>query len=517
MNKYSSTESNLVSFQKTVFLLVALSCTLILVFGVYGAQGNISEEDILRVRTLNGKGFNTADPSQLELATEYELDLALYSNLIRFKPGSTETRLDAAKSLSISEDKKVISFELKKGIMFHKGYGEMTSEDVKFSFEMRLDSPYSSDWSELDHVEITGKYSGKIILKNPMPKLLTSTLPFLSGMIVSKDAYEEKGDQFGTNPIGSGPYYWKEWTPGEELVLERFEDYYGEKPEFKRIVIYPVENNKAAEMQLESRDLDASSISLGSVDRFKQMENVQVNISSPLRYIWLGFNTEEPPFDDIKVRKAIRYAIDKEEIIQGAFFGVPEEACTLLAPGILGYWEDCPEHEQDLDKAKKLLAEAGYPDGFNIKMTGSPDYRRVPVYVKEQLAKINVKAEIDILEPGTAYQYLGEESHRGLHVSEYNLTLDPGYWFAWFTCDQVGKWNFPKWCNEEFSRLYKEAETTVNKEKRAEKYVKMQQIMKEEVPVVWLTHGAAVRAHSDSIDSSYLFQYAQWRHFKKAE
>lgn len=501
----------------SVVVLVLISGLLFSCASFVNGAEKVAEEDILRVRAVKGSRIKTLNPLNLKEGSEYEHDLLLYSNLIRYKPGTTETQLDAAKSLEVSEDGKTISFTLKEGIQFHKGYGEMTAEDVKFSFEERLDSPYSGDWQTLDHVEVTGKYSGKIILTDPMPKLLTSTLPFLSGMIVSKDAYQEKGAKFGTQPIGSGPYYFKDWVPGEKVVFERFEDYYGEKPDFKQIVVYPVSDLKTAELQFDRGDLDDTAISLGSVDKYRKKEDVEINKLKPFRYVWVGFQTCKPPFDDIKVRKAVRAAVSLDEIIQGAFFGVAEKNGCMISSEVLGYWGDCPSYDQDIEKAKKLLEEAGYPDGFETTLYGAPEgpYKRTAVLVKEQLAEIGVKVNIKLKDNN--YPVVGQNCPPGMHVDAYNLTPDPGYWTAWFTCDQVGEWNFPHWCSEEYDELNRKAGSTMDKEERGQFYIDMQKIVEEEVPMLFITNGAAVHVTQDNIEPSYVGQYAQCRYYEKSD
>ncbi|MFW6049263.1 MAG: ABC transporter substrate-binding protein [Candidatus Bipolaricaulota bacterium] len=478
------------------------------------------EGEVLRVRSRKGQDIQTMDPAFHLGDEEYNINLAIFSRLMKYEPGSQELTLDAAKSVDVSEDGKVVTFELKQGIQFHEDYGELTAEDVKFSYERIIDpendSPYKSSWRTLDHVEVTGEYTGKLVFDEPLASLFTTSIPYTAGAIVSKEAYEDLGDEFATHPIGSGPYRWKSWTPNQEIVLEKFDDYYGEKPYFDTIEILTIENDKSAEMAFDRGELDDTSISLTSIDRYEGKKDSVIHTLTNLRYHWIGFNVQEAPFDDIKVRKAIRYAVNVDEIIEGAYNGIPERNNCALPPSMVGSWDECPSYEQDVQKAKELLAEAGYPNGFEVDIiTSGPDYHSLSAQIlQQQLMQIGIVTRIKEVENG--YETL-RKLPQNMHYYSFSLNLNPGYWFEWFTCDQVGKWNFPAWCSEEFDALLEEAATTMDQEERAEKFVEMQKIMHEEVPLIFVTNGSKIHVTKPEIEPSYLGQYSQYEYFTKAE
>jgi len=483
------------------------------------AWGN---DDAIRVRSRLGNHIDNMDPAHYVGGEEYNIDLAIHAKLYRYKPGSQELVLDAAESVEISEDSTKISFVLKQGIQFHEGYGELTAEDVKFSFERHLDpresSEYKDDWQTLCRVDITGKYTGDIILTQPYAPLFVSTIPYTSGSIISKAAFEDLGDKFATHPIGAGPYRWAEWIPEEKIVLERFDDYFGELPDIKTIVILPIKDDKAAELAFDSGELDETLVSLEEIGRYRDDPNVNVALVNNLRYHWVGFNMQHPPFDDIRVREAVRYVVDVDEVLQGAFDGVAPRANAMLAPGILGYWENAPQHQPDIDEAKSLLAAAGYPDGFEIELSAASDPRSslVVQIVQQQLAQVGIKATIKIVE-GSLYNYVGKEDHPGMHYYSYSAIPDPGYWFEWFTCDQVGKWNVWKWCNAEYDQIKDKAGLIMDREERAQLYIKLQQMMDEDITCVWLTNGASPHVYRDNIKPVYLTMFSQYHYWEEAE
>ena len=491
----------------------------LLVLFVAGGTLAYAAEDTLRVRARNGADIDTMDPAHYRGNEEYNIDLSLYSKLVKYEPGSSELKLDAAESLEVSDDGLVIEFTLKEGIQFHHGYGEMTAEDVKFSFERIADpetnSAYASDWATLDRVEVTDRYSGRIILSEPFAPLFSSTLPWTPGSIVSKAAYEELGERFATNPVGSGPYYWSQWTPNQLIVLERFEDYHGELPNFQRIEIHPILDAGVAEFSFEAGELDSTEISLESVERYQGDPDVVVEILSTLRYHWLGFNHQEEPFDDPLVREAVRYAVDVDEVLAGAYNNIPLRANTMLAPEILGYWEDAPVYEPNLERARELLAEAGYADGLSTTITtdSGPEHMQSTTIVQQQLRRVGIEAEINIVPD--MYSTLGEGSVPGLHYASFSAIVDPGYWFEWFTCEQIGLWNYWKWCNEEYDQLKDQAALTVDPEERAELYVRMQQIMDEDISVIWVTNGANVHVYrTGELEPSFLAMYSQYHYWQ---
>ena len=508
-------KSNLL-IKRTVLLVMVLLLVFSTSFIVYSAGHNI-----VKSRMRLGEDIENLDPAHL--VRGYDIALALYNNLLKYKPGSSELVNDAAEEFDISEDGKVITFKLKEGIQFHKGYGEMTAEDVKFSFERIIDpeenSEYTADWQTLDRVEVTGKYTGRIILKEPLASLLVTTIPFTPGSIISKKAYEELGNRFATNPVGSGPYYMERWVPEQLLVLSRFEDYFDEKPNIEKIELYPIVDTNISEMNFDKGDLDVTEISLDSIDRYESDSDVDVHILSTLKYGFIGFNHQYPPFDDIDVRKALRYAIDVDMIIDGAYSGVPKRANAMIAPGILGHWEDAPQYDVNIEKAKEHLAMAGYEDGFEVEMvtTSNPLYMNICQIVKENLREIDVEVNIKLIETSAWYEYVGNESHPIMFFETFSLTLDPGYWVEWFTTEQVGKWNFLKWSNSEYDELADKAAVTMDLEKREEMYIEMQRIMDEDAAIIWLTNGAKAYVSNKSVDPVFLGHYNQYRYWELVE
>ncbi|HXV44710.1 MAG TPA: ABC transporter substrate-binding protein, partial [Anaerolineae bacterium] len=420
-----------------------------------------------------------------------------------------------------SEDGLTIDFKLKEGVQFQGGYGELTAEDVKFSYERiadpATDSPYRGDWAALDHVEVTGKYTGQIILKEPFAPLWNSTLPLGSGWVLSKKAVEDMGlEAFATHPIGTGPYEFVEWTPNEKIVLKRFADYWGEPLEWDEIHFIPVVEDSAAEIALETGELDFGRIAPGSVERFEADDRFEVIQVPTIDYTWLAMNVQHPNLEDINVREAIRHAVDVPSVLEAAYDGKWTQACALIAPGQVGHWTDAPCYERDVDMAKEFLAQAGV-DTLDLTLTTdeAEESKAAAEVIQANLADIGINVEI-IQQDAAAY-YEGGFGEKGL--TERQLTYvgfvnqpDPSWATVWFTCEQVDEWNWMYWCNEEYDKLHEAALKETDQEKRAEMYIQMQQLWDEAAHTVWIGYDTLYYVVRSDLEAGILphGRYAAW-------
>jgi len=435
----------------------------------------------------------------------------IYNGLVKYKPGTWEIVPDLAESWDISKDGKEAIFYLRKGVQFQKGYGEMTAEDVKFSFERIIDpeakSPEKETWDALDHAEVINQYTVKLVFKYPSARLLTSTLPKNAGFIVSKKAVKEMGrEKFSHNPIGTGPYEFVFWEPRRRIELKAFENYWGEQPEIKKLTFIPIPETSTVEMALKTGEVDVGRISRQSIKRFQEDPNFKVYLKPDLAYWWIGFMLNKPPFDNLKVREAVRYAIDVDKIMKAAFYGVSEKSSQMFPPGMLGYWKDAPIHKVDLNKARELLKEAGYPNGFKVTFMIYPKeaLKITAEIVKADLEKIGIDVDIDVKEAGAFTSSLCEEKYEGnLYMDRYFAGVDPGYASQWFITGQ--RWNYSRWSNPEYDRLWKKGESEMDLRKRAEIYVKMQKIVDEDCWAIWLTPGTRVVVTQKNVNIGKLF------------
>jgi peptide/nickel transport system substrate-binding protein len=469
-------------------------------------EPEVSEPKILRVRLYGD--IQNLDPAFQISENDTVVANAVMNGLVRYCPNSYDICNELVESIEQSEDGLEIAFKLKEDVQWHNGYGELTTEDVKYSFERfidpDLDAAYADDWATLDHVEIIDEYNGVIVLKEPFAPLWTSTLPVGSGTIISKKWVEEVGvDKFATDIIGTGPYMFAEWRPQEKVILKKNPDYFGEEPYWDEIHLIPVEDDKAAEVALEAGDLDWTRISIPSVERFEADSNFQVWKKPSLRYRWIAMNVEHPKLQDINVRKAIIHAIDVPSILQATYMGQVEQEHALIPPGLIGYWADAPRYERDVEKAKEYMAAAGLETlDLTLILQDTTEYRTWAEIVQQNLKDIGINLELNPMESSAYWSTsFGEEAveNNELLTSNYSMNPDPAWATMWFTCDQVTVWNTQSWCSEEYDELHRQALVTTDDAEREQIYIDMQKIWDEAAQTVWITHGIQVYAHTPKI------------------
>lgn len=460
------------------------------------------EPKILRVRLYGD--IQNLDPAFQISENDTVVANAVMDGLVRYCPNSYELCNELAEEIEQSEDGLQIRFKLREGVMWQNGYGELTTEDVKYSYERfidpELDAAYADDWATLDHVEIIDKYNGIIHLKEPFAPLWSSTLPVGSGTIICKKWVEDIGmEAFATHIIGTGPYMFDQWKPQQMVILKKNPDYWKEEPYFDEIHLIPIEDDKAAEVALEAGDLDFGLISIASIERFQSDSNFEVIAVPTLRYYWLALNVQHPKLQDPNVRWAVIYGIDVPSILQAAYMGNAERACALIPRGLIGYWEDAPCYERDVEKAKEYLAAAGLESlDLRLDLQDTTEDRIWAEIIQQNLAEVNINVTLNPMDSSTYWTAtFGDQAveNNELLVSSYSMQPDPAWATMWFTCDQVGVWNSQAWCDEEFDRLHYEAMVTLDPEERAEMYIEMQKIWDEAAQTVWVTNGTRAFAY----------------------
>ncbi len=487
------------SFKSTRRQVLFGGASIAAIVALGGASPAFSGSDRNKIVVRVEKDLSNLDPANRSGPVDLNVIWSVQQGLISFKPGSTEWQLDAAQELTQVSDTE-IHFKLRDGLIFTDGYGALTADDVKFSFE-RFIKPdadgkpvtYAKDWAALERVDVISPLEGKIILKKPAPALYTIALADGSGRIVSRKAFEALGKQVSTKLVGSGPYILKEWVPREQFVLEINPTYKGPiKPHFQQIVGRPIGEQKTAEIAFKAGEIDFTAIDPENGKALGDQPDATVTEIPAIDYVWFGPNIEKAPFDDLRVRQAIRYAVDVDAILQGAYSGIYPRADALLAPSLLGYWKDAPVYARDLDKAKALLAEAGQGDGFKTKLTIEAGARNEAIaqIIQANLADVGIEVEIESLE-SAAYWALGNnDASKDLELSliKYNGKFDPGFQTQWFTSDQVGQWNWQRWKNADFDALHEKGGVTVDPAERERIYIDAQKLLDESAAFIWITH-----------------------------
>lgn len=369
--------------------------------------------------------IETFDPARVTNQQTSVYLRGIYDNLLDYKPGSwPEMENELAEKYEISPDRLTYTFTLKKGVKWQKGFGELTSEDVRFTLERVKDpktkSPTRSVWDVISLVETPDKYTVRIVLKKTDPAFLSKLAPWRSGAIVCKKAVEEYGEDYGQKPesiVGCGPFEVIAFTPGQKYEFKKFEQYHGRKAKVDKIEVFTISDESTAVLSLQKGELNLAHI--------RTSENVPALLKDPNVTVYPGvngntsgfiaLNTEHPILKDVRVRQAMAHALDRDLLAETLGGGMAVKACGLLAPET--YWgalkcDELPKYPYDPQKAKKLLAEAGYPNGFKIKyvVIATRPFRDLAPVLQDYWKQVGIDIEIEILATNDYLKRLNEAS-----------------------------------------------------------------------------------------------------------
>jgi peptide/nickel transport system substrate-binding protein len=490
--------------------------------GIAAATAGIPEivyaqdKKILKIRTY--ADMRSLDPAHSQGIVDEEIQSSIYSKLIQYKPGREwGWQLDAAESIEQVDDTH-IKFKLKKGIMFTNGYGEMTAEDVKFSFERILDESLEStntpDWGSLKEVTVEGSHEGTIVFNDPYPPAWNIAMPYIVGNIVSKKAWTEAGGKVDTTtPCGSGPYIHAEWQPKQKTILTRNPDWFGGSAAFDEVHIFPIDDENTAQIAFESGDIDCTRVSLSAVGNLKSSPpaNSTVEEYPSLYYVWVGMNVENENMANENLRKAVQHCIDVPSIVQAAYFGAAEPSTGIIAPGLLGHRpQSLVPPAADIAKAKEYLAAAGMEGGASVTLDILNKAANVTTaqVIQATCAEAGIAVEVNLHESG-AFWSLGDSSAGErykdiqLILNRYSMGPDPSYATAWFVTEQKGIWNWERYSDPEFDALEAKAKATSDSGQRDEMYRKMQDMMEDSGAYRFITHEATPVIYRNTIKPAF--------------
>lgn len=412
---------------------------------------------------------------------------SLFDPLMDYVPGTTTLRPGLAESYELSEDGLTFTFHLRPGVKFHNGR-EMTAEDVKYSLDRVTDpatqSPGAGFFASIagfDKVtsgEVKGLEGVKVI--DPQTVEITLSRPdatFLHVMalnfaaVVPKEAVEEYGADFGKHPVGTGAYSLAEWTIGQRLVFQKNPDYWQDGIPYLDSIVFEVGQEPiVALLRLQKGEVDVPGDGIPPA-KFQEVmadpaQAARVVEGGQLHTGYITMNVTEPPFDKVEVRKAVNMALDKNRIVQ-IINGRAVPATQPLPPSMPGYTKDYAGYAFDPEGAKKLLADAGYPDGFETElfvMNTDPN-PRIAQAIQQDLAAIGIKASLqnlaqaNVIEAGGAGTAPMIWSGGMAWIADFP---DPSNFYGPILgCAGAtpGGWNWSKYCNEALDAKATEADS----------------------------------------------------------
>lgn len=465
-----------------------------------------------------GRGGDSVslDPANVTDGESLKVTHQIFDTLVEFKEGSTEVEPWLATDWEVSDDGKVWTFQLRQGVTFHDGT-PFNAEAVVFNFErwMNTDNPHRHEGENFEYyaymfggfdeqsiiakVEAVDEYTVRFTLREPLASFLQNlAMPCFA--IASPEAIKKYGADFGRHPVGTGPYRFVEWIPDQQITLEAYDQWWGEpKPKVRRIVYRAIKDNSArlAELMAGTIDVmeDPNPADLATVDtsQFEILYREANNVG------YLALNNDKEPFDDVRVRRAIAHAINKQEIVEAFWGELGQVAKNPLPPAMWGYNDAIQDYAYDPEKAKQLLAEAGYPEGFETELWTMPvprpympEPQKIAEAIQQDLAAVGIRAEIVTHEWDVYLEKTGNGEHPMALLGWIGDNGDPDN-FLYVLLDKdnartPGAGNISFYRSEEVHRLLIRAQRTPEQSVREQLYKEAQEIIHRDVPMIPLAH-----------------------------
>lgn len=394
-------------------------------------------------------------------------------------------------------------FHLREGVTFHDG-SPSTAEDVLFSLEQWAASPAASELLgpvDLAGTTIEDDYTITIALSEPYPAFLKICSLDLMG-IVSKSAMEADPEGYASHPIGTGPFKFVEWVTGDYIMMEANDDWWGGDIAFDKLMLRYIPEATTRSVEVESGGVDIASIDISAVPTIAENPDLTLVNEPILNTSYVSFNCSVEPFDNVKVRQAISLAIDCDAIVEAIYGDYAETAKSFISPVMWGYYEADSEYMgYDPERAKELLAEAGYPDGFSCTMI-SNGQQSMAEMIQANLAAVGINVELnvtdfsnwlDALVNGKQEMYIGGWTVPSGDVSEA---------YAAFYSENFGSGgNRSFYANDEVDALIETIDSETDEDARLAACQELQQLLADECVTVGLNVGYTYWGVSSSVEN----------------
>jgi len=445
----------------------------------------------------------------------------IFNKLIKYDK-NLELAPEIAEKWTISSDQKTITFYLKKNLKWSDGR-DLTSDDVLFTWKLVTDdntrTPYGSDYKLVDKAEVPDLHTFRVVYKKAYAPALDSwaTLQILPKHILKDEDINRTF--FSRKPVGSSYYKLANWVNGEKLTLEASSSSVMGEPNISKLTSRFIPDTSSQFLELIADNIDLMNI---NPIQFARVIPSRPDLKNKLAlykelgnsYIYLGFNSKRPPFNDTRVRQAINYALDKQEVIDGVLLGLGEPVASPYKPGTR--WSNKALHPYPYDKnmALKLLHEAGFNDtnrdgilekdgkpfAFEILTNQNKQREMTAVLIQRRLKDVGIDVKIRVIEWASFVNQFIKTSDFDAVILGWSLSLDPDQYNIWHSSQQKpGQFNFIGYSNKEVDQLLEEGRTELNPDKREKIYHAFSKILLRESPIVYLYAGYGLTAMSKRI------------------
>jgi peptide/nickel transport system substrate-binding protein len=366
----------------------------------------------------------------------------MFNGLVRFKPGTMNPEAiepDLAQSWDVSADELTWTFHLRKGVQCNNGYGELGADDVVFSLKRASDpkiSSFSSDYADVASIEAPDAATVQIKFKRRPPSVLGILTNYQGGNIVCKKAMEKLGDDFRTKAVGTGPFAVESYTPNQSVTLVANKSYFRGAPKIDRIVYRYIPSDATRDLAYNSGEID---LLYGRQDqtwaeRMKSLPHTVVDVFGPGELSDINLNITKKPLDDLRVRQAIAYGVNRADIVKFKGALTAREAVSIIPHDYLGTDEHAPLYPYDPAKAKQLLTEAGYPNGVKITViqTSLPSMLNTMQIVQAQLKKVGIDWQLEVVDHPTFHAQIRKDLSMAVMYAAARLPVADVYLTQFF-------------------------------------------------------------------------------------
>ncbi len=440
-------------------------------------------------------------------STSHGVASMIYNGLVKYDKDLNIVG-DLAESWNISKDGMTITFHLRKGVKWHDGY-PFTAEDVLFTYQVTIDpktpTAYSGDFLKVKKAQAIDPYTFRVIYDIPFAPALaswsSSILP--KHLLNGKDITRTK---LSRSPIGTGPYMFKEWKTGQKIVLISNPDYFEGRPYIDGYIMRIIPDMATMFLELRAKGIDRMNLTPLQYTRQTENRFFRNNFNKyrylSFSYTYFGYNLKNPFFKDKRVRQAISHAINKEEIIQGVILGLGKVATGPFKPGTWAYNSGVKRDSYDPQKARKLLAEAGWKDTdgdgildkngkpfvFEIITNQGNEIRaKCAEIIQRRLADIGMTVKIRIIEWAAFIKEFINKRRFDATILGWTIPLDPDLYDVWHSSKTgAEELNFISYKNDEVDQLLENGRSTFDRKVRKRCYDRIQEILAEEQPYTFL-------------------------------
>lgn len=476
-----------------MYKVARLICLVTFVFMIGSGAAHAKGDTLVIANPADAK---TLDPHGTPESTSHSVMRQIYESLITHDKDMNIIPWLAEK-WEVVDNGKGYKFYLKKGVKFHNGE-EMKADDVIFSFKRALGPDGGAvralaNSIDPDGFEKVDDYTVIVRTKQPMGTVFLASMIHPWSSILNKKAVEAAGKDYGMNPVGTGRFKYERWSRGDSIYLQRFEEYHAEKAKLNKMIFRAVIEPNSRTIELESGAVDlAVDPQVTDFKRLMDRPDMKV-VTKPGQLIFhLGLNLTKAPYDNIKVREAMNLAVNRAGITKAIFHGfaeVPNGPTTVAVK--YNKAKETPTIKPDIKKAKQLLAEAGYPNGFKGKILTAdrPVYINVATVVQENLSQIGIQMEISIFEWGTYIDAMKKQDHDPYVYAWWGgaPALDPYFFLnTQFHSVALGQTNLVFMNDKELDALLDEGARLMDGPERAEVYGKAWDIINAKLPWIYL-------------------------------